>query len=296
MDRETYLYQNLEKSNGESALSFANDTTSLSDKKSIHDIIQENSPSPIKGFERMFKENGNNIELLEEDGDKLLIPEKFIREEEQRKITFSMNGIVKFIEDINAEGEDKWTPLYNKDNLILHYKKGSALNSNFLLGRIQYKLQKSLFSRPIDFDLISKVMYSPEYRMKYDSSLKEFKVHEQGDNYFVFRQAYHKPIFFISERDCIDKRISFTKDGVYYTIATSVENYIPQQDGVVRIVTILNSLTITEDVENFYFHGYNQLDAKTSIPERILNITIPTKTIEWYNNFIKEIQSIISKE
>jgi hypothetical protein len=60
---------------------------------------------------------------LSED-DKLLIDERFIREDEKPIITFSKNGIIKFLNSFDDETLPNWTPLYDKDNLVLHYRKG----------------------------------------------------------------------------------------------------------------------------------------------------------------------------
>ena len=109
-------------------------------------------------------------------------------------------------------------------------------------------------------------MYDPEIRMKYDLSLKEFKIYEKGENYNIFRVWMHSPIFFISERDVVDKRIEFIKDDVYYNLATSVnDDYDPPNKDVVRCKTYLNMLIIKQDNENFYFHCLSQFDAKVKL-------------------------------
>jgi len=50
--------------------------------------------------------------------------------------------------------------------------------------------------------------------------------------------------------------------------------------------------------KNFYVEGFNQIDGKLIIPETLLNFTIPHKTQEWFNNFVKAIQGFkeINKE
>lgn len=70
------------------------------------------------------------------------------------------------------------------------------------------------------------------------------------------------PIFFITERDIIDKRIEFFNEGTYYYLATSVDNYSEVNPDVVRCHTFLNASIITEDEENFYYYSLTQLDAK----------------------------------
>ena len=106
-------------------------------------------------------------------------------------------------------------------------------------------------------------MYDPEIRMKYDLTLKEFKVYEKGENYNIFKNWLHSPMFFIAERDLVNKRIEFIKEDVYYNIATSVnDDYEPLIKDVVRCKTYLNLLILKQDEENFYFHCLSQYDAK----------------------------------
>jgi len=72
----------------------------------------------------------------------------------------------------------------------------------------------------------------------------------------------HSPIFFISEREVIDKRILFFQNGVSYNLTTSVDNYVETIPEVVRCQTFINSMIISEDENNFYLNSLNQLDPK----------------------------------
>ncbi len=72
----------------------------------------------------------------------------------------------------------------------------------------------------------------------------------------------HSPIFFISEREVIDKRILFSQNGISYNLSTSVDNYVETNPEVVRCQTFINSMIISEDENNFYLNSLNQLDPK----------------------------------
>jgi hypothetical protein len=98
--------------------------------------------------------------------------------------------------------------------------------------------------------------------MKYDSNLKEFKILEKNEKYSIFYNLLHSPIFFIAERDLVDKRVAFIKDEVYYNLSTSVLDYYPLDSKAVRIDTYLNLLILSNDESNYYFECYSQHDAK----------------------------------
>jgi hypothetical protein len=85
---------------------------------------------------------------------------------------------------------------------------------------------------------------------------------EEGDSWGVFHMYYASPIFFISERDLVDKKIEFENENKLYFIATSVTGVLDEIKDVVRCKNYLNSVILSEDEDNFYYNGLNQLDAK----------------------------------
>jgi len=203
---------------------------------------------------------------------------------------------MNFLKSFDDESAGPWTLLYQKENLLLDYKKGSPINSDFLVGRCRCTLSKSLFKEKISFEILQKYMYDPAKRMLWDLNMKEYKIFESGENYGIFKMWMKSPIFFISERDAIDKRVNFYHDGQYYCLASSVENYSEVNPDVVRCFTYINSLHLTEDEENFYYNSFTQLDPKTIIPEKLLNITIPFKTVEFFTNVVQAINEYELKQ
>ena len=73
----------------------------------------------------------------------------------------------------------------------------------------------------------------------------------------------NSPMFLISERDLVDKRLEFWHEGIYYNTNTSInEDYMKPQKNIVRCKTFINLYTLSEDAEFFYFIGISQLDIK----------------------------------
>jgi hypothetical protein len=106
-------------------------------------------------------------------------------------------------------------------------------------------------------------MYDTEIRKKWDSSIKTLNKIEGNDCAYLLYAHYLSPIFFISERDVVDKRVEFTNDDVYYNISSSVEDEIlPPTENVVRIRNYINLFIVKQDVDYFYFRGFNQIDMK----------------------------------
>lgn len=80
--------------------------------------LQEQKKSEITCEGEVFPMKTND------PADKILIDERFITKNEKEFITFSKNGVMKFLKSFEDENLVPWTPLYNKNNLELHYRKG----------------------------------------------------------------------------------------------------------------------------------------------------------------------------
>ena len=105
-------------------------------------------------------------------------------------------------------------------------------------------------------------MFDIVVRKSWDVNIKELKIYESAENSAVFKIWLFSPIFFISERDTIDKRIDFMKDDAYYYFSSSVDNYSEVNPDVVRCLTLINSVILKEDEENVYYHSLTQIDIK----------------------------------
>jgi hypothetical protein len=67
-------------------------------------------------------------------------------------------------------------------------------------------------------------MRDPETRMKWDKKFKEFYTMENGQICKIVYSRMNRPIFFISERDTIEKRYEFYINGNYYSYTSSVDD------------------------------------------------------------------------
>jgi hypothetical protein len=99
-----------------------------------------------------------NIDLHSgENLDEVLFEERLIRPDEAEKINFTRRGIIKFTEELlNITDFNKF---YEKNNLILHCKKsGSPVTSDFMMGKCEYKLEKSQFLNGCEIEKIVEIV------------------------------------------------------------------------------------------------------------------------------------------
>ncbi len=80
-------------------------------------------------------------------------------------------------------------------------------------------------------------MFNPEIRKKWDSNIKEMIWYTSDLNeiklnpqcYLVKVHCY-SPVFFISERDILDKRIEFEYNGAVYNYTSSISEEVKLSD------------------------------------------------------------------
>ena len=253
---------------------------------------QQSSPSiqPLSSF----SQNGLNLSPILSNDDILIQDDSpLICSYEYGKITFTKNGIVSLFNTLcNIEGYKEY---YNKNNLQLEIQTmGSPINSEFYLIKSIYTQKKKDLGTNASYDNIIKLMYDVNERIKWDKAVKQLEQFEGNENLLVVRTWAHS-FMMISERESIEKRILFKyEDGAQYVFSTSVpDEYKPKIDGVIKITNYLNLFRVTEDEENFYFCSITQGDFKMVIPQFLINLTLPKKTIDWYVSFQKAAESQI---
>ena len=130
-------------------------------------------------------------------------------------------SLLEFIDSI-MKLED-YDLLYNQNRLLLHYRKnGSVLSKDLFLAKSIFTLPKNQLKRAINIEEIARLLYNPECRLKWDKGLKQLVKLEGGEESYVIRSWMHSPMFMVSEREVIDKRIEFYHEGNYYCVSTSV--------------------------------------------------------------------------
>ena len=225
----------------------------------------------------------------------MIFPSNTYRKDENDvALNLTKDKIIDIINYEFLESED-YKIFYNKEHLILSSKDSSFLTKNFPLIKMEYKIPKKEFDKDIGIEDIVNTLKDFKNRILWDENIKEMEIMEEFDNSFIIHTSYNKPIFFISERDIIEKKVDFYFNNKYYSYSSSVsdelnEKYKENED-VMRILNYISVYIIEEDEENFYFKSLNQLDYKMNIPNTLMNITLPMKIINWY----KKLEKVVEK-
>ena len=262
------------------------------------EIKEDSKPETKKNYiikeNTIYSEKGLNLNENIDD-DELLLREDspLICDYEKNVITFTHNG---FLDLLNSLWNlDSYKSVYDKDDLsILLRYEGTPMNSKFYLIKIIYKIKKSQLKYNKDTDSIMDYCYDVKLRMLWDDALRAYERYEGTDSAFIICTWAKSPVFFVSERETIEKRFRFKKDNDVYIMSTSIPlDVYEEKENVVRFIDFLNLIKVSDEGDYISICSLNQVDFKMPIPQMLINITLPSTSRSWYDNIKKFSNKII---
>ena len=236
---------------------------------------------------------------LEEDN--TIFPQKYmnlIESSPNFKSIFTKEKMINFIEEL-INDKTSFTPLVNQNGFDIYIKEsGSIFSSQYPMIKMYYKIPKSAFTRPnVTVKLIDEYMNEPEKRLKFDSTIRAYKIIERiNKEVYLLHYICKSPMFFVSERDVVDKRYDFYEGDVYYDFSSSTkDDLIPLDENIVRITDHCSVCKMFEDNDGFNIIAITQVDTKVSLPPAVINSQLPSRYKTWYDALINEINNDESK-
>ena len=281
------------KKNDESFVSIGTSKLISDDKKSDYSSI---NPTQQIG-NTTFNQKKSVIEMstalpIEED---LVFPLKYLNETETNPnfhFDFTKDKIISFIEEL-IKDKRSFRSLVNKNGFDIYINEsGSIFNSNFPMIKMFYKIPKSSFTRhDISVKIIDDYMNIPEKRLKWDKSIRYYKIVERhNDEVYLLHYICKSPMLFVSERDVVDKRYDFYVNGIYYDFSSSTKNdLVPVDEDLVRIDDHCSVCKIYEENDCFNIISITQVDTKFNVPPAMLSVQLPIKYKDWYDSMVNAI-------
>jgi len=236
---------------------------------------------------------------LEEDN--TIFPQKYMNLTESSpnfKSIFTKEKMINFIEEL-INDKTSFTPLVNQNGFDIYIKEsGSIFSSQYPMIKMYYKIPKSAFTRPnVTVKLIDEYMNEPEKRLKFDNTIRAYKIIERiNKEVYLLHYICKSPMFFVSERDVVDKRYDFYEGDVYYDFSSSTkDDLIPLDENIVRITDHCSVCKMFEDNDGFNIIAITQVDTKVSLPPAVINSQLPSRYKTWYDALINEINNGESK-
>ena len=277
-----------------------NSLVSIETTKLINDNKNEYSninPSQQIGNSTFINNQKSEIEMstalsLEED---IIFPIKYLNETETNpnfKFTFTKDKIVSYIEEL-IKDNSSFKSLVNKNGFDIYINEsGSIFNYNFPMIKMFYKIPKTSFTRgDITIKIIDEYMNNPEKRLKWDKSIRYYKIVERHSNeVYLLHYICKSPMLFVSERDVVDKRYDFYVNNIYYDFSSSTKNdLVPLDEDIVRIDDHCSVCKIYEENNCFNIISITQVDTKFNVPPAMLSVQLPVKYKDWYDSLVNEI-------
>ena len=145
------------------------------------------------------------------------------------EFSFTKNGIKNYIES-QINNQTDFEPLVTKNGFeIFINKNGSIFNKKIPVIKMFYKLSINELKQGTTIKDIDFAMNDPQTRLKWDTSLKDYKIIEGNKENYILHYIMKSPMIFVSERDVIDKRLDFYENDIYYDFSSSINdnvNYI----------------------------------------------------------------------
>ena len=115
------------------------------------------------------------------------------------------------------------------------------------------------------------------------------------DSNYVISSFSKAPIFFMSDKECLEKKFVFkNREGnAFYIISASVpDNLFGVGKGYVRIFNYINYYKIVDEGDYFGFYYLAQTDYKIYIPLFIIKSSLPKTTKAWHSEFEKFVSEV----
>ena len=216
----------------------------------------------------LYSKFGLNINKEIDFDESLLKQDSPLISDFEKNITFTKNNFMKLFD--KYWNMDKYNNIYNKDNLIIDLNTdGSDINNKFPLVKVIYRQKKSVFKENAGLQTLIDFIYIPSIRTKWDKFPKYMELKDGDiDSNYVMSLFSKAPIFFMSDRECLEKKFVFKNRGgnAFYIISASVpDNLFGVGKGYVRIFNYINYYKIVDEGDYFGFYYLSQTDYKIYI-------------------------------
>jgi hypothetical protein len=214
---------------------------------------------------------------------------------EKDKIMYSKRSIIALIKKEYSPNNKDFKIIYDQSPLMISIKSnGSFITDQYQLTKIVYTSQKSEYPENTSLRMIAKYMLNANERNKWDKSIKSYKIIEGSEEGKEIKCIIHNwmksPLFLVSERDIVEKRYDFFHEGILYSVESSVnDNYIPLNEDVTRINDIIFIQFLYEKDDEIIYNALTQINAKVSLPQAMINMTLSSKLLTFYKGVIEAI-------
>ena len=263
-------------------------------KEEEDNIIKE--PNIIK--EEMPYEAELKKYLDEKIDDTEVFDKKWYSDIEKDKIIYSKRSIVALLNRFFDPDDAEFKNVYNKPPLVLDINSnGTFITKEFQITRNIYTSKVTDYPKGTTLKMISKYMLNVNERLSWDTGLKSYRIVEGDEKGKEIKCIVHNwmksPMFLVSERDLLEKRYDFFYEDKFYSYESSVnDDYIPIEKGVTRINDIIFIQQVYVEEDNIIFKACTQMNAKVSLPQAMINMTLAGKL----NTFYKSVIDAINKD
>ena len=193
---------------------------------------------------------------------------------------------------LDLEADVDWEVKVEKSNAIIMVRTGSKTHPKIPMMKAFFD-----FEADVEPGLVYDVIYDPEIRKKWDSSLAEYNL-IQNQNDMIQYYMHNKAPWPFDDRDFVETRFLRTRSNgdleVYFRASIS-EQYSEAQEKVVRGETILGGQIFRRRISpntgkmSLIVTTIVQADIKGEVPKKLLRVTFPATVLSWFKSVKKQV-------
>ena len=161
--------------------------------------------------------------------------------------------------ELQKQDFEGFNQLLNLPDIQLWLKWGSSLNATLPLMKAKYIFHEDI--NPVEF--LSKLQIS---RREWDKNIVLLdEIKSITNEVRIVHYALKAPLFFMKNKDFVEKRILFFNSGVYYGYSSSTPNEVlPSTEEYQRCDTVFSGSILTKEKNTFAYFIFSQVDMKVA--------------------------------
>lgn len=274
----------LKKSDDESDLKVALIKKPQEEKEEANvEVIKINQDeSTNNSNDNKYSKNGINLSPEIDDNELILREGSPLICDFEKSVTFNKRGLAETFERMwNLEGYRK---IWEKENLVCEIcSEGSPFSKEFGVCKFGIRHHKSELGGNGEVPILMQFFYNPNIRTLWDTNIKSLERYEGTDSLFVINTWAKPPVFFMSERDAVEKKLIFDYQGASYVFSSSIpDGVFPENPDVVRIFNYMDYFKLVDEGDYIGYYSLSQSDFKMFIPQMLANMGLPSATKSWF--------------
>lgn len=200
---------------------------------------------------------------------------------------------------LDLESDPDWDLKLEKPFAYIMVRSGTKTHPQVPLMKAFFDLELN-----VEPDLVYNILYNPEIRKKWDSSLGEYTEFNKQEGVIQYYMLNKAPWPF-ADRDFVETRYIRKRENGDLEVcfsATTHEDFPELKENAVRAEVIIGGQIFRKRVSpntgqvSLIISTIVQADLKGEIPKKMMKITLPVSVFNWFKSVKKQVEACLKSE